>query len=253
MPYLTLGASTELQIKVPTNGTTDWGDTLKTDTFQKIAEHDHTGSGKGKQLGQGSIQANAINGVRFRLDNDEYLRARNAADSADVNILKLNTSDKLEVAPLITVLRLDNDVNLVARNNADNADVDLLKLNTSDQLVIGPTIVAATITTLTSPTINATQANAQGSVTLADNTASASDASVITLSADETCKIEGKITRNGAVRRVTLELDQDNANIIESGHGDSVGVTFSIASDQLQYTTTSTGFDATFTYTIIKE
>lgn len=214
MPYITLGTSTELQIKVPTNGTTDWGDTLRTDTFQKIVEHDHSGAGKGKQLGQGSIQANAINGVRFRLDNDEYVRARNAANDADVNLFKLNTSDKIQFAT---------------------------------------TVANVTVDVFTSPVIQATRIDAQGSATLTDNTAVAADASVITLSANETCKIQGKIVRGTDVRRVELELDQANANIIESGNGDDVGVTFSIASDQLQYTTTSTGNNATFTYTIIKE
>ena len=243
MPFLILGASTELQIKVPTNGTTDWGDTLKTDTFQKIAEHDHTGSGKGNQLGQGSILANAINGTKIRLSNNEYLRARDNADSTDINILKINTSDKLEVEAQIVKLNLANDTHLTARNNADDADVSILKLNTSDKVVFSTEIATATLS----------QNNASSSVTLTDNTAVATDAGVITLSADETCKIQGKVTRNGAVRRVEIELDQDNANIIESGHGDDVGVTFSITSDQLQYVTTSTGSDATFVYTIIKE
>ena len=73
MPYLTLGTASQLQIKVPTNGTTDWGDTLKSDTFQKIAEHNHTGSGTGSKLGTGSIIADAITGALIRLDNDEYL------------------------------------------------------------------------------------------------------------------------------------------------------------------------------------
>lgn len=214
MPYITLGASTELQIKVPTNGTTDWGDTLKTDTFQKIAEHDHSGSGKGKQLGTGSIVANAITGSKIRLNNNEYLKARDAANSADVNIIKLNGSDFIE---------------------------------------FGTTIITFTATTATIPTLLGTQTNAQGSATLTDNTAVAADASVITLGANETCKIEGKLVRGSDVRRVTLYLDQSNALVNEVGQGDVVGVTFSIASDQLQYVTTSTGNNVTFTYTIIKE
>lgn len=42
------------------------------------------------------IQDNAINGAKFRLDNDSYIRARNAANTADINMLKLNSSDKPE-------------------------------------------------------------------------------------------------------------------------------------------------------------
>jgi len=224
MPYLTLGSASQLQIKVPTNGTTDWGDTLKTDTFQKIAEHNHTGSGTGSQLGTGSIQADAIVGTKIRLANNEYLRARDAANSTDINIVKVNASDLIEFGATIVA-----------------ATITTL------------TSTTGTITTLTSPTSNQTQINATGSVTLTDNTSSAADASVITLSADETCKIRAKVTRNGSVSTHTIELDQDNATINEVYSGDSTGVTFSIASDQLQYTTTSTGSHATLTYTIIKE
>jgi len=224
MPYLTLGSASQLQIKVPTNGTTDWGDTLKTDTFQKIAEHNHTGSGTGSQLGTGSIQADAIVGTKIRLANNEYLRARDAANSTDINIVKVNASDLIEFGATIVA-----------------ATITTL------------TSTTGTITTLTSPTSNQTQINATGSVTLTDNTSSAADASVITLSADETCKIRAKVTRNGSVSTHTIELDQDNATINEVYSGDSTGVTFSIASDQLQYTTTSTGSNATLTYTIIKE
>jgi len=248
MPYLTLGSASQLQIKVPTNGTTDWGDTLKTDTFQKIAEHNHTGSGTGSQLGTGSIQADAIVGTKIRLANNEYLRARDAANSTDVNIVKVNATDQLEFATQIAIINLVNDTYLTGRNNADSADIDIVKVNTSDKLVIGATVASATFDALTP-----TQLNAGGSVTLTDNTSSAADASVITLSADETCKIRAKVTRNGSVSTHTIELDQDNATINEVYSGDSTGVTFSIASDQLQYTTTSTGSNATLTYTIIKE
>lgn len=70
MPFITLGSTSELQIKVPTVGTTDWGDTLRTDTFLKIAEHDHSGSGNGANIGGGSIANDSITGAKIRLAND---------------------------------------------------------------------------------------------------------------------------------------------------------------------------------------
>ena len=224
MPYLTLGTVNQLVIKVPTSGSTDWGDTLKSDTFQKIAEHNHTGSGTGSKLGTGSIIADAITGALIRLDNDEYLRARNAANSVNIDIVKVSTSDLIEFGATIVA-----------------ATITTL------------TTTTGTITTLTSPTVNNTQLNATGSATLTDNIAVAADASVITLSANETCTIEAKLARGAVREKVTIELDQANATIIESTRGGDCGVTFSIASDQLQYTTTSTGANVTMTYTIIKE
>lgn len=44
------------------------------------------------------IQADAVTDAKIRLANDGYLRARNAANNADVNIIKLNASDIPEFA-----------------------------------------------------------------------------------------------------------------------------------------------------------
>lgn len=42
------------------------------------------------------IADNAINQLKFRLDNDNFLRARNASNTVDLNLLKLNASNLLE-------------------------------------------------------------------------------------------------------------------------------------------------------------
>lgn len=44
------------------------------------------------------INADAVTDTKIRLSNNAYLRARNAADSADVNMLKVNASDVIEFA-----------------------------------------------------------------------------------------------------------------------------------------------------------
>ena len=48
------------------------------------------------QISKKFITDNAVTGTKIRLDNAEMLRARNAANNADVNILKVNASDKPE-------------------------------------------------------------------------------------------------------------------------------------------------------------
>lgn len=53
MPYTNLpldGTSDKLSIKVPTKGTTNWDETLKNDTFEKIATHTHDGNGLGAKI-----------------------------------------------------------------------------------------------------------------------------------------------------------------------------------------------------------
>lgn len=39
------------------------------------------------------ILADAVTGTKIRLDNNQHIRGRNAANSADINIIKVNTSD----------------------------------------------------------------------------------------------------------------------------------------------------------------
>lgn len=93
MPFLTTTGG--LNFSYPTDGTTNWGSTLKT-SFNTISAHNHTGAPNGVQLGTNSLQNNAIIGSKFRLLNDTFLRGRNAADSADINILKVTTGDALQ-------------------------------------------------------------------------------------------------------------------------------------------------------------
>jgi hypothetical protein len=50
------------------------------------------------QLKTAFVQANAVNDLKVRLRNNFALRARNAADSADISLLKANTSDQGEFA-----------------------------------------------------------------------------------------------------------------------------------------------------------
>lgn len=49
------------------------------------------------------LEDNAVTGAKARLDNNQYLRARNAANSADVNMLKVNASDIIEAASKISM------------------------------------------------------------------------------------------------------------------------------------------------------
>lgn len=46
------------------------------------------------------IAADAVTDTKIRLSNNAYLRARNAANSADINIVRVNTSNAIEFASL---------------------------------------------------------------------------------------------------------------------------------------------------------
>ena len=100
--------------------------------------------------------------------------------------------------------------------------------------------------------LTSSQINTELSVTLTDNTSVAADASVITLGTDESCRIRYRIVRNGAVQEGVLSFTDVDTVPAESFTGSDVGVTFSVSSKALYYTTTSTGFNASMYYTILK-
>jgi hypothetical protein len=196
---------------------------MKTDTFQKIAEHDHTGAGKGKQIGTGALVADGVTGAKIRLDNQEYLRGRNQADSANIDMFKIDGGDEINVGATIT-----------------------------SATITSATITTGTITTGTIPTSNQTQINATGSKTLADNQ-SATTAAIITLSADEACSIHYSIVRSTDVQKGVLECSESGDLLFDEYIGTDTGVTFSLNAGVLEYATTSTGNTAALIYSIIKQ
>ncbi len=109
MAFTQLGTPSQLQFKIPTKNTTNWSDQLKSDFFQKLVEHDHSGTGgRGTQLASGAIQDNAINQVKIRLDNATFLRSRNAADTGDVSLIGANADDKIVFGTDIAVIPVDD-------------------------------------------------------------------------------------------------------------------------------------------------
>ena len=96
MPFETITGG--LTLKIPTAGTNDYAQTFKDDFATPISQHGHTGSGDGNPITSDGIAANAVTGAKIRLDNNQAIRARNAANTADVDLLKLNASDNAEFA-----------------------------------------------------------------------------------------------------------------------------------------------------------
>lgn len=85
--------SSGLTITIPTIGETNWDQTIKLLCFQKISEHDHTGGGKGIQIGTTALAADSVTSAKIRLTNNQFLRARNAANSADISLIGLDSSN----------------------------------------------------------------------------------------------------------------------------------------------------------------
>ena len=63
MPYETI--SSGLTLVIPTSGTTNYAASLKANTWQKISEHQHTGSGDGLQMVTASYADNTITTIKL--------------------------------------------------------------------------------------------------------------------------------------------------------------------------------------------
>jgi hypothetical protein len=93
---------------------------------------------------------------QLRLPNNALVKARNQADSADISLLYLSTTNQVVVGedntmvyipegveigtnPRATtgVIRLANSDNIRARNAANSANIDLIAVNALDQVVLG--------------------------------------------------------------------------------------------------------------------
>lgn len=81
----------------PTSGETGWAEALD-DAMTRISAHDHSEvHQRGKQIPETGIADNAVTSSKIRLNNNVSLRARNAASSADIDLLALDSNNILEI------------------------------------------------------------------------------------------------------------------------------------------------------------
>jgi len=84
-----------ITLTIPSSGQKNWYDLFLNNFTKPISGHDHTGAGKGLQIGTTAFANDAVTAAKVRLANDTYLRARNAANSADLSLIKANASNKI--------------------------------------------------------------------------------------------------------------------------------------------------------------
>lgn len=89
-----------LTITAPVKGDTNYAP-VEDAKNTRISQHDHSGGGMGTQIGTSALASDSVNATKIRLGNNTSLRARNVADSADVNLFKLGTDNVMQIlAPL---------------------------------------------------------------------------------------------------------------------------------------------------------
>lgn len=91
----------------------------------------------------------AVTGAKFKLDNDQALRARNNADSADVNLMKLDTSDVIQFLSHPEISTSASSANQVVTKKDLDASLEGLKPKEAARAASTANIDLATGTLLT--------------------------------------------------------------------------------------------------------
>lgn len=86
------------------------------------------------------LAADAVDDTKLRLRNNQYMRGRNAADSGDVNMMKVNASDRIEFANLPQ----NADTPTAAADLVNKAYVDAGTALLKRQVVVGEAMAANT-------------------------------------------------------------------------------------------------------------
>lgn len=100
MAFTTL---TGVRLQIPARGDRNWDQVMFNVTWTNIASHDHSGDPKGNQLSTAAFANDSITGAKIRLDNAQWLRARNAANSADLNLIRASATDSAEIGLSLAV------------------------------------------------------------------------------------------------------------------------------------------------------
>lgn len=167
------------------------------------------------------IGNNQVDDTKIRLLNDGSLKARNQADSADVEIVKVNASDEVDFNgnPLTNLADPTNAQDAATKNYVDSA------LN----VVPGD--------------IQLTSFTAQDDQGTPDDVTGLSFSNAVTKAADVLLSID----RGPTSATYTLNLIQKTSSweMSQSYVGDDTGLVFSVTNaGQVQYTSTSTGDSA---------
>jgi hypothetical protein len=131
----------DIQVQLPAQGDTDWAINLRDLAFKVLAQHDHTGSGNGRQIDTNAIAINAVTGAKILLENNESLNSKDSSNS-EVALLKLSLTDKIEIEQDIDVLNMSNNTFITSTDQVGTGNVNIVKVDGGDDLEFGAEVSA---------------------------------------------------------------------------------------------------------------
>lgn len=138
MPFLNVGSNgNDLTLQVPTRGITDWATEFLQNFAQPISEHDHTGGGRGAQLGAGAFADNSISGTKILFNNDEAFQQRDSGGT-ETDLFKLDSSDLFRILyPLVHIDQIKNNtVYTLTNNQSSDTQIGSLSLSGDEGAII---------------------------------------------------------------------------------------------------------------------
>lgn len=162
-----LGSATDLQLTIPSPGETNWAADIRDQAFQKIVDHDHSGSGgTGKAIAFSNldtslghvansvyitsrnvagtaninmIRVGALNALQLgaAFESNHALTWRNAGNDTDLDVIKMDGSNEIIFGQEVSTLNLKHNTFITGRNAANTANKDMIKINTTDDVEIG--------------------------------------------------------------------------------------------------------------------
>lgn len=172
MPFKTLSSGLTLQI--PTAGTKNWSATLEAQNWQKLSEHDHTGSGKGKQIGTNALSNLAVTAAKIA--SDAVTTAKILDDNVTTAKIAPNAITPTEIAAdaVTTAKILDSNVTTAKIADGNVTTVKILDSNVTTAKIADSNVTTAKIADANITTIKILDSN----VTLAKLAAAVQEALV---------------------------------------------------------------------------